>query len=363
MSEQTTAKPEYYLDRSGADLDDKCPMAFWLNRYEGGLGLVATDDPIALKIGDVTHQDLAAVAQMEDISAPTIDKIIREILAPLTDDDKKIQKRMELIYRRLGWLAAFALYIEPKIREDYETIHVEDEMVLDRDPLFVAFTPDRLLRKRSTGEIQYREYKTTISASQKWLHSWFFSIQMHISLAGVSEEIKQKVAFAQVMGLMKGNDQGDRLSHPYVWAWWNSTSNEWTHDYTRARSAAWVPMPVWEYPFGLVDWVLKCGSEVALAQFPMSPPIFLNERMLQEWVDRKTRRMRTVGLVEKLAVHDRLTRLTFFERKQLHCRPAFGDPCPYLKACWNAEVEANPSADPAYQKRTPHHEVELMFRR
>src|SRR4051812_38330105 len=106
----------FYEDRSAAETDDRCGMRYWWNRLEGGKGIVPKEEPLALLLGRETHLDLAQVAQMEDISPAVIQEAINDILKDITEEDKQFQKKMELVYRRVGWLAAFALFIEPGIR-------------------------------------------------------------------------------------------------------------------------------------------------------------------------------------------------------------------------------------------------------
>lgn len=357
----------YLEDRSGAETDDICGRKYWLQRKAGpdGMGLVPAKEEFALMIGRETHQDLATIADMPDISPQAMTAVVNDLLINLTEEDKFDQRKMEILYRRLGWLVSFALYIEPTIREIYENVGVEDELVLDRDPLWVPFTPDRVLRNKATGRLEYREYKTTITSNQKWMHYWFYAIQLHIALAGLNEELThtgEKVHFAQVMGLMKGYESSadHRLIHPYVWAWYNASTEDWTHVYDKARGKDWVAMPVWEYPHGMVDWVLKCGEDVAKTQFPHTPPVFLNERMLNDWIQRRLHRQRQISCVEQVARTSESTRSTYFEMRTRNCRPAFGDSCPYLKICWNAEDNLNPMRSGDFVPRQPHHDVELI---
>lgn len=357
----------YMEDRSGAETDDKCGMAYWWNRKAGpaGIGIVPKKEALALAIGRETHNDLLAVAQMEDIRPEAIQEHVDSILIGLTETDRAIENRskMEMLYRRLGWFIAFALYHEPALRLKYETVFVEDEIILDREPLWVAVTPDRILRNRSNGVMEYREYKTTISASQKWLQSWHFAIQLHIGLAATSEELGTKVSFAHIMGLMKGSESSvDRhLVHPYVWGYYNHQQDKWGWSYEKCRNNDWVPMPVWEFEGGLVKWVQMLGPEIAQTQFPLSPPVFLNERMLNKWVARRAARQQQISLVEDSCRKDMATRELFFESRTNKCRPAFGDACDYLMCCWNAEAEKDPIGTGDYTARTPHHEVEINF--
>lgn len=357
----TTHRATLYIDRSAAETDDKCPQAYWWNRREGGRGIVPTAEQLPLLIGAQTHEDLKTIADMKDISPEAIEAVVADILK---DADRDDQAKMELLYRRVGWLAAFALYIEPKLRDRYDTIQTEDEFILDRDPLWIAFTPDRVLRDRHSGMIHYREYKTTIDAGYKWMNSWKYKIQLHIGLAGLNEELNTKVAFAQIQALLKGNyyNKDHRLSHPYVWAWFNHQLDTWSMSgEDRPRGADWVPMPVWEYPGGVVKWVQLCGLETALNQFPQSPPVFLNPLMLDEWVRERTFREQKLKSSLAGCVRSPLLRSIMYPKHRDQCQPAFGDPCPYLDACWNAEVNKDPLKSGKYVKRIPHHEVEVVY--
>lgn len=349
----------FYEDRSAAETDDRCGMRYWWNRLEGGKGIVPKEEPLALLLGRETHLDLAQVARMEDISPAVIQEAINDILKDISEEDKQFQKKMELVYRRVGWLAAFALFIEPGIRLKYDNISIEREILLNRTPLRVGVTPDRLLcLKSDPSHVEYREYKTTISASNKWCQSWPFQIQLHLGIQAASEWLKIPVKFGQIMGLMKGYETGDRLSHPYVWGYRNERTGAWTHEYDKARSRDWSPMPVWEYPGGVVEWVLRCGLETAQGQFPHSAPVFLNVQMLNEWVDRRTYRQRTIRAIKTNCLASPRLKVLHFEKRTSQCRPAFGDHCPYLRACWNADVNDDPMRSGEYVERVPHHDAE-----
>lgn len=356
-------EPAIYLtDRTTAETDDKCGMRRWWYKHEGGWGIVPVKESIHLTVGKETHEDLATVAGMEDISFAAIDDAVRELIRSIPGDTTDAQR--ELLYRRLGWLAAYALYIEPKVRETFETVSVEAEHILDRDPLWISYTPDRYLRHRQGRYLVYKEYKTTISAGPKWMTSWAFKPQVHIGLAGMQEELKERVAYAQVMGLLKGDyswGNEPRMNHPYVWGWYHAGKKEWTHDYQKARTAGWEKLPIWEYEGGPAAWVQRCGPDIAISQFPHTPPIFYNPRLLDDWVLRRTIREAQVAEVVEECRVDLRKRVIWFEPRTDQCRPPFGDACPYQLACHNAAINENPLGCRDYQRRTPHHETEVRY--
>jgi hypothetical protein len=353
-------KTIYVTDRSAADLDDKCGMAFWWNRIQDDIGIVPASEHDALTVGKEIHDDLQRIAEAED-PAEEAEKIAAQVTQV---PDGALPLAKEKAYRRAGWAIAFALYIEPTIRKNWENVRVEGELILDRTPLWVPVTPDRVLRhKEQRGLYQYKEYKSSITANKNWLDSWRYSIQLQIGLKAIEEETGIKPGYAQIMALIKGDERDGRLRHPYTWGYYNSSTREWTHDYAKARSSAWDLRPVWEFPEGISGWVKHCGNEVAESQFPHTPPVTLNERMLNLWVARKQARMQQINIVRESCKVDPVMRNVFFEMRTNQCRPAFGAPCPYQMACWNSGVNKNPLGSGEYVKRTPHHEVEILLRK
>lgn len=293
----------------------------------------------------------------------SIQSFIDSVLQPLvTTFELLTRSEKEILYRRLGWLVSWALYMEPKIREKYDTLAVEHDLILDRTPLWIPVKPDRVLRDKTSGDLVYLEYKSCLSASQKWLLSWHFAIQLHSSLAALSEEMKETVKFAQIVGMLKGNRSlsDGRLLHPYVWGWYNAASDKWENRYEAARSADWQPRPVWEYPGGIIEWVRGCGQDQALAQFPFTAPVFYQQRILDNWVARQIYRRKEVLANEEVCRTDLVRRSEIFPMRTKQCRPAYGDPCPYLRLCWNASSHNAPSQDPDFEPRQPHHEIEII---
>lgn len=351
----------YLTNRTASETDDKCPRKFWLSQKEGGKGIVPVTEALPLLVGREIHEDLSTLATIEDLSAQNLQDLIDGILSDLPADARDHQSKLEMVYRRAGWIAAWGLFIEPTIRAHWTNVSIEKEIILDRSPLWVAVTPDRVVQNKAHPDrLKYIEYKSTITAKKQWLDSWMYQIQLHTSLAAVNEELKKKVGYATVVGLLKGSysPADNRLLHPYVWGYYNSQSGAWTHDYNKSRSSNWEPMPVWEYPGGVVEWVQKCGEEVARAQFPTSPPVTLNKRMLNEWVTRRLAREKQIRVVQDLCQTDLKARSVFFPMIQSQCRPAFGDPCPYIRPCWTAGFD--PKNDPDFEVRKPHHDLEVI---
>jgi hypothetical protein len=177
-------------------------------------------------------------------------------------------------------------------------------------------------------------------------------------MLAIEEEMGEKVAFSQVMGLMKGDYREGKLRHPYVWAYYNASTGAWEDDYQKARGAQWDLAPVWNYPGGIVGWVKKCGPETAHEQFPHTEPIFLDRQMVEKWAERRAARLTEIENWKNGMINP--SRHIIFKQCTQNCIPAFGDPCQYNPLCWNATWYEHPETHPGFKPREPHHLVERL---
>jgi len=354
-------KAMYLTDVTQAETDDMCGMRYWFRYKESGNGIVSTSTLPKQIIDEALHQDLRVIAGMEDISFKTVEALIIEVLKGLSDSDKRDIRKMELLYRRLGLVAAFALYVEPRIRETFETIPIEEELVLDAEPLWVMTYPDRLLRSRLNGDVVYREYEMVPPGItlDRWMQSWVYRVRLHVGLAaakqamGLAKATGAKVTnieFAQIMGMISGHHsyRDGRLVHPYVYGYENMQTGSWQSHPPPAAEGGWIVKPTWEYPGGITEWAQLCGREVANTQFPLSPLVRQNQHHLAGWITRRIHRMRKLDGVTEVCKVNQDARNIHFERHTENCKPAVGENCPYLSACWLPALAKDPLIDEQY---------------
>ena len=364
MIEPTFSRP-LLTDRTTIETDQTCGMKRWWYKHEGGTGIVPAVEAKYFLDGRQYHEDFALLAEADDPlkRAKELIEAIEEKLGTETD-----QIFLETQTRRAAWIAANGLFIEPELRLTHRTIHVEWELVLDRSPLWVAVTPDRVLERISDGKLIYRDYKGVggWGATYNWMNHWPYAIQLHTVIAAVQEELDRPVAYAQIMGLAKGQERDGKLSHPYVWAY-SDGADEWMPVvgdgyYYEAKKKGLTKRPVWEYAGGILKWVSDLGPDVARNQFPFSAPVFLNERLLNWLVKSRTRREKELDLFGAKCQTDLDARLAHFPPNFNECRPVVGTECPYLAACHNATVNSDPLRSGMYVVRTPHHDLETTMK-
>lgn len=328
-------------------LDDTCARRLWFERFEGGTGAVPRKEIVPAAILEETQRDFWGLQYLseEDLKVENLRKEVQAILGGLTPEDLSNIPHMELLYRRLGWYVSYAIFVEPVLRHVYDTMPIPQELILDRDPLQVSLFPGRLVQDRANRDVVYRVYVPSYNVSHNWRESWKTSILPQVELCAVAEALDVNVDYFQVVGLHKGfvSKVGEgSLSHPYVQAYHNTLTGEWTHNFLVGKGEEWEETFVWNYPGGLVDWVLKCGREVADRQFPLSPRIPCNPGMVQDWVQRRLGRERMMGSATGNAVNNEWHRGQHFPRNTQSCKPLVGEECPFILSCWSEEVLKSP---------------------
>ncbi len=337
----------YLTDRTSIETDWTCGTKLWWYKYALGQGIVPAVEADALRQGGDIHADLAFIAETDSPSESLVER-----LGPMPTD----LIAAEVWARRVGWNVAWNEFMEPGIKAKYDTFLLEQEMVLDRDPLFIATTPDRgLIERDNKATILLDDYKSYGEwSASKWATHWPYAIQMHIQIAAVQEEFNVKVTAARVRGLAKGTPKDGKLRHPYVWAYSNGT------DWQDAWKSGWELRPTWEHPLGIAGYVRQLGSEVAAGQFPLSQPIFLDERLLDKMLASEECRQDEIAEFLPKARENEFVRDMIFRPHFSSCKPMVGPACPYLAACHNKAVGDDPIGSGLFKKRTPHHALELL---
>lgn len=336
----------FVLHSQEAIADASCPMKYWYMSHEAGKGIVAKKDRLRDQILATTVDDLRTISRAPDaeLLPGNLQIGIDSILNSLSDADRNNSDAMSFLFRRLGHLTAWTLFVEPDIRRLYTTIPIDDEILLDRDPLYLVMPSGRLLKNRMTGEYLYVSFVPASSTSYAWRASWRTHIQPQIELAA----IKQAYPEAKIVSIqMKGFDLGTVsiatgaiLFHPYVKGWYDPTTHVWSASNKTNYTTGLVERPVWEYPEGMVAWVKNAGAKIAEEQFPVSSTIFPNEKVLDAWTLNRASRARMIDATRIGCHQDASLRKKIFPMVATSCHPINGEPCTYTNACWNKAIQS-----------------------
>lgn len=323
-------------------------MSYWWYRHANRTGIVPAETPIELSDGIAIHAALERLGQAPDPLAEAR-ALVGASEAPETDSER------ERWIRWCGWVLAWAKWIEPSLRAQFETLMFEHELVVQHKQLLWSTTPDRVMRERTTGRVVVEDYKTA-ATTWGWAGQWPFAIQVHIQLLAVQQELGEPVAYGRMRAIHKGVIREGRLAHPYAWAY-RDRDGAWYSEWKTGLSHA----PVWEYEDGIEAWVDRLGEEIGQSLLSLSQPIFLNERLVEKLLDQRERRESEISAMLKECHEDEAVRDQHFEYHFSQCRPGGGRrQCGYIAACHNATVGAAPLASGLFVPRIPHHELERV---
>lgn len=332
-------------DRTTITTDWDCARKrYWYKEFDG-TGIVSVEEAQELVDGIAFHADMAAVAKGEDFPD-----------APDPGPDVPYQVR-ERWARRVGTRFAFKEWVWPGMLEQYgPPLATEAELILEHGHLWVATTPDLIIP--AGNEIIVDDYKSFSSWNvSAWAAHWPFAVQMHVQLEAAEKEYGRKVKYGRVRGIVKGQVKDGLLRHPYVWAY-SDGGDKWETDW----KAGWVLRPTWEYPGGPEAWARSLGPEVGVSLFPLSQPIFKNDRLLGQFLAQTERRETEVASWRALPGPEKALILPrVFPQNFERCRPTGGHACPFLAACHNSTVGLDPLASGLYARRVPHHDLELIM--
>lgn len=371
------------FDRSRTATDWQCQRRrYWQYEYDG-LGVVPESVALELHMGTIIHDSLAAIATQHSQDR-------KKMTSPATgpvDIDQIAMAAQRAMYTSLmdaqagessyeagmfaneqaalveGLIRGFYRSVWPKLVEQYPTIiAIEREMTFKIDDhLMFMSKPDLVMADRD-GVWVYVEYKSTSSKREDWVNSWETAIQLHSTVKAVEAELGQAPASVQIVGLYKGYQSYGKQSSPFCYAYTRPANPPFIHATTSYEYKAGLKRaPVWEMDGGVKQWVHGMPDQLLTDQFPISPPIFVKESMVESFFKQRQLREHEISLAmgmletadeewQKTAILD-----ASFQQKFDNCQPAWGRGCPYKQLCFGD------SRDPlshGFEYRASHHQLE-----
>lgn len=328
--------PKLITDRSAIETLWKCPRRLYWSRFHDGQGIAPNWEEEALTDGIDFHDDFAFVTESD---------VPRRTESPLPDAPQEMWERWA---RRVGMEHAYRNFIFPSwILPHYDIVAVEKEMVLEREGIWLAFTPDLILRSRTDGRLVNIDFKSVGRVTREWAESWPYAIQLHFNALGIEEEYGEEVSHSLVIGIDKGYRKDGKMRHPYTWAYTDGNGH-WQVEWKRE----WFLAPLWEKnpadTLGEIrEWVNNLGDTTAKELFPVSVPIVPDKKLAEEALSQVKRQLGALEGTEK----------EMFSQSFSQCRPSIGPACPFLRCCHHAEIGHDPIGSGLYKVRIPHHDV------
>jgi hypothetical protein len=264
-----------------------------------------------------------------------------------------------------GMLRGFYKHVWPRLMAQYpKVIAVEQEMeykLVNEEGLEIVFMakPDLIVEDKN-GDLVYLEYKTTSSKKENWVNSWETAVQLHSSILATEQTLGRRPAYVQIVGLYKGYESYGKQGSPFCYAYKRQGNPPFTKDQIDYEfRPGFKRTPTWELPGGVKTWVESMPEVVLANQFPLTPPIMVNEDLVDRFFKQRAHREREIAYKYQLESEGLTSEEALdiiFPQHFDQCKPSFGYGCQFLKLC-HGNID-DPLKE-GFEPRQPHHAREM----
>lgn len=368
------SKPLIFYDRSRVTTDWKCRRARYLGYEYQGKGLTSGGIHLELFMGTTIHDALSGIANGVDIEAIALaaKQQLSDALFSASQSEPGIDQFIaEQTALTEGLVRGFHRHVWPRLLAQYPTIvAVEQEMTFrhneagqpDPDGTFWFMSKPDLILEDKEGNLFYIEYKSTSSNKDTWVNSWQDAVQLHSTCRAVEQTLGRPVTGVVVQGLYKGYQAYNKQNSPFCYTYHRPgvpPFNKPEHRYEYA--AGYKRYPVWLKDGGIKEWVENMPENMLTEQFPQTPPIFINDKLVDAFFRQRAEREAEIALASRGAENPdpavgQLILDMSFDQDFSQCRPSFGKGCQFRKICHGR------GGDPlqlGFSYRQPHHDPEV----
>jgi hypothetical protein len=239
---------------------------------------------------------------------------------------------------------------------------VEQEMTYEYEGIIFMAKPDLVAVDRE-GRVVYIEYKSTSSKREEWVNSWTTAVQLHSTSRAIERALKTEVDAVIVQGLYKGYESYGKQGSPFCYAYRRPGQPPFSKEDIRYDyKPGYQRHPVWQLEAGVAGWVEKMPETILADQFPRTPPILIDDDLVESFFRQRLMREREIDLANSmLAIPEadeesrRAVLDTSFPQRFDQCTPPYGAPCPYRQLCHGHVPDPYKAG---FRPRQPHHTLE-----
>lgn len=323
-----------YLSR-GRSITRKCPRKFYYSYLlDGGYdGTQKEYDPLGL--GAVIHAGLEVLFETGDL-ARALERVMvdAEFWRPTAPEDRWREAQWEEFTRLArGLVAGWYRAHHSRFMEENEVISIEKEILTPLATDIILYSrPDLVVRNRASGRLRGVNFKSA-SSFFDWPTKWNFDIQAWTEGVAIEKEYGEKIESFIYIGFKKGSLRGGSYSSPLLWGYKEEDGDKLI--YSTHSSRYRTKFPVWKESFPRLEdgadpqdwWLSFLGGEIA-EEYNITPPIFSNSAMIEDWIDQEVRWESDAEHISKTGTErDKLSHFRQ-EYNQYNCKK-----CPFLDVC------------------------------
>ena len=211
----------WLVDRSRHQAGHDC-QAYRYYRYhagEHGYGMVHISQSVPLLTGGMIHECLADLLRWVKENGTAPDKVVQQLIV-----SKHTENYRKLVYGRgfqgvedaepllleqqvlmAGMAYTWCRVVLPMIMEDWEILHVEEEINIPvGSNLLLMLRPDLILRHHRTKEVKVWDWKTAAYINESYIQEWSTSPQMMLTSWGARQKYGYDIKEYYIGALYKG---------------------------------------------------------------------------------------------------------------------------------------------------------------
>jgi hypothetical protein len=338
-------KPLRLYSKSAVQTDWKCERSYYYNYCYEGKGIVSSNTSLELYIGTTLHDSLAAIALQHmagaidiDLVASTAQQQMLEALGPLFPDNPDFVKEQSALVE--GTVRGFHRHVWPRLLAQYPTVKlVEQALIYHHDGLGFMSKPDLVLADKD-GNNWYIEYKSTKSKKDEWVQQWDTAVQVHSTVKALEQVLNESVQGVIVVGLYKGYESYGKQNSPFCYCYKKNGNPPFTFDQIEYEyKPGFRRYPTWEMNGGVKAWVEGMPDTILGNQFPMTPPILVNDDLIASFFRQRATRENEIEIANEILkvtedpAHRQIVMDTTFPQRFDQCFPGYGRPCTYVPLC------------------------------
>lgn len=363
---------------SGCADDARCRRITFWRRVFGGVGIEPAGFDLDLIVGGLAHGACKGMIGGENADALAAEAvgIVTEAFEAeehpaLTGEERECLRHEHANLVR-GLVHALEVRVLPRVAAEYEIVAAEEERSRRVAPgIALRSTPDLILRAKDWAlpGLGYLELKSTSFIGPGWFAQWQTNPQTWAGKVVLAEKHGEPLTWFQVQGLYKGSVREGVRSSVFCYGWRNVTPSERLepnpsrffmgevlYSFVGERGRGWEKFPAHKFPGGVKAWVANMPGEVIDAQLPCTPPILIDDGLVEAWLRQEVLRQeeiaegaRLLNGTENLPEDVALTILdTTFKQSFNQCDPAVGRACAFKAVCHNPAVAADPVGSGKY---------------
>lgn len=344
-----------YYSQSSVTSDWNCPRAHYWGHHFAGVGLSSESKGLELFLGTAVHDGLAAIAQgvgIDQIAEAAVKQVKEGLLAETEGEAEAAEFASEQGALVEGLLRGFYKQVWPQLMAQFTVHSIEQPCVYRTDDTgmenpqgrFIFMARHDIILQDAEGNLWYWEYKSTSSSREQWINSWSTAVQVHSGIRAFEQTSGEVITGVVVQGLYKGYQQKGKQSSILCYAYHKPgeppfTTAKWSYEY----KPGFRKFPVWHREGGVKRWVDEMPAEILAEQFPQTPPIFINEGLVNGFFRQQASRQLEIHMAaeglkrEDLDVGTKISLLDMaFPQRFDRCNSSWGHPCEFRQLCHGA---------------------------